>query len=346
MILKTPSLIPFIFSLALPAFAADPAYTAPVGYTTAGGIQTGYTAPTGFLSETLRSGMNLIGLRLHQSTIATGIIASIGSDFAELTCPDRSGSGPATPALIPGTTYVLEITSGAKVGVIQEITRWQALRFTLSDDLAAAGVKPGDHFSLRKVATLNSVFDPRTTTLQKGESPESADTVLIPQGASFGEFRQCFIILLPDGTTGWLDAATGEPVGDLPLVYPDGLIVQCKAPSDVVMTFSGEVKTGPTRSVVKPGLNLVASPFPSGAFLQDLGLADDLQKSDDPSEADRVWIAAGLSGQFNTYFLSAAGHWISTTDGEILAQKTPVGSAILIERIGPQALFCLGDSAK
>ena len=234
--MKTPSLIPFIFSLALPAFAADPAYTAPVGYTTVGGIQTGYTAPTGFLSETLRSGMNLIGLRLHQSTIATGIIASIGSDFAELTCPDRSGSGPATPALISGTTYVLEITSGAKVGVIQEITRWQALRLTLSDDLAAAGVKPG--------------------------------------------------------------------------------------------------------------LNLVASPFPSGAFLQDLGLADDLQKSDDPSEADRGWIAAGLSGQFNTYFLSAAGHWISTTDGEILAQKTPVGSAILIERIGPQALFCLGDSAK
>lgn len=344
--MQTPSLVLFIFSLALPAFAAEITYTTPVGYTTVGGIQTGSTTPSGYFSETLRPGMNLIGLHLHQSTIDTGTIATIGSDFVELTCSDRSGSGPATPALIPGTTYILEITSGAKAGVIQEITRWQALRLTLSDDLAAAGVKPGDHFSLRKAATLNSVFDPRSTTLRKGESPESADTVLIPQGASFGEFRQCFIISLPDGTTGWLDAATGEPVGDLPLVYPDGLIVQCKAPSDVVMTFSGQVKTGPTRSVVKPGLNLVASPLFPGAFLQDLGLADDLQKSDNPSEADQVWIAAGPFGQFNTYFLSAAGQWISATDGEILTQKTPVGSAILIERRGPQALFCLGDAAK
>lgn len=341
--MKSTFRLALFLALGTSTFAAETAYTTPVGYTTAGGARVGYSAASGYAKDSLHPGMNLIGLRLHQSTIASGEIASLGKDYAELA---RSGSKPKTdlkPALVEGTTYILEITTGEKAGIIQEITRWQGNRLTLPDDIATAGVKAGDHFSLRKAATLNSVFDPRSTGLCKGENPNVADNVLIPQGASFGDFRRCFILSLPEGGAYWLDAATFKPVGDLPLVYPDGLIVQCKGTADVPMTFSGELKSGPTRSVVKPGLNLVASPFPAGGSLQDLGLENDLQKSDNPMAADKVWVAGGSFGQFSTYYLTTDNQWISGAEGEPVAGKIPVGSAILIERNGPQALFCLGE---
>ena len=171
-------------------------------------------------------------------------------------------------------------------------------------DLAGAGVKVGDHFNLRQCATLDSVFDPRLIRLKQGEDPNTADCVLIPQGAAFGDFRECFILRTPEIPARWVDAATLKPVGDLPLVYPDGLVVRITGTNSVDMAFSGEVKPGPTRSVVKPGLNLVAPPYPGCDQLQGLGLENDLATSDDPMAADQVWIAeANGSGGLTTYFL-------------------------------------------
>lgn len=326
-------------SLGTSAFAADTAFTTPVGY----GTLEGSSARGGYDSAGLQPGMNLVGIRLHHSVVTQGHVGSIGTDFAELSVLDGSDKVKSELPLTVGKTYILEITSGDKAGVIQEITRWQGVRLTLSDDLAAAGIKAGDKFSLRPAATLNSVFDLRFAGLLSGESSDTADYVMIPQGTTLGDFRRCFILRLPDGSSGWVDAATLEPVGDEPLVYPDGLIVQRRGKTAVQITQSGEVKTGPTRSVVKPGLNLIATPYPACSDLQSLGLGNDLQKGDSSMEADKVWLADGLSGQFSTYYLTTDNQWISASNGEPVTGKIPVGSAILIERRGPAALFCLGD---
>lgn len=341
--MKTTSHLALFLALAASPSFAEPAYTAPVGYTTVGGAPVGYTTPVGGMSERLRPGMNVIGLSLHHGAFVSGTIGSIGKDFAELVGTGTDAKGVDRLRLVQGKTYIFEIVGGQKAGVIQEITAWQGHRLTLPDDLAAAGVKPGDPFSIRQAATLNSIFDPRFTPLKKGADPATADLVMIPQGTSFGDFRHCFIAALPGGTAAWLDAATFEPVGDLPLVYPDGLVVRCQGPQDLQISFGGEIKPGPTRSVVKPGLNLIASPSPAGGFLQDLGLADDLRKSDDFMDADKVWLADGPYGHFITYFLTAGGQWVNASNGEDVTKKIPVGSAMLIERKGPEALFCLGD---
>jgi hypothetical protein len=287
--------------------------------------------------------MNLVGLRLHHNVVTQGRIGSIGKDFAELSILNGKDKVLSELPLTAGKTYILEITSGDKAGVIQEITCWQGIRLTLSDDLAASGVKPGDRFSLRPAATLNSVFNPRFTGLLSGGNPDRADIVLIPQGATFGDFRRCFILQHPDGSAGWVDAATLEPVGDVPLVHVDGLIVQRKGKTAVKITTTGEIKTGPTRHVVKPGLNLVATPYPACSDLQSLGLENDLQKSDSSVEADKVWVTDGISGGFSTYYLTTGNQWICVGNGEPVTGKLPVGSAVLIERKGAEALFCLGD---
>lgn len=164
--------------------------------------------------------MNLVGLRLHQSSIAQGEILSLGKDFTELGSLPHDGPQILEPSLAQGITYILEITFGEKAGVSQEITRWQGLRLTLPDDISTAGVH------------------------RKGSG-----TVQI------GKF--------------------------------------------------GEVKTGPNRSVIKLGFNLVATPFTTDAFLQDLGLANDLQKSDDPTKVDKLWIEDGTFGNSTTYFLNS-----------------------------------------
>ena len=317
----------------------EAAFTTPVGF----GTLEGSPALDGFDSAGLQPGMNLVGLRLHHNVVTQGHVGTIGNDFAELSVLNGKDKVLSDLPLAVGKTYILEITSGDKAGVIQEITRWQGVRLTLSDDLAAAGVKSGDKFSLRPAATLNSVFDLRFTGLLAGENPDSADNVLIPQGTTLGDFRRCFILRLPDGTAGWVDAATLQPVGDVPLVYADGLIVQRKGKTAVKITTTGEIKTGPTRSVVKSGLNLVATPYPACSDLQSLGLENDLQKSDRAVEADKVWLADGPFGNFSTYYLTKDNQWVNAGNGEAVTGKIPVGSAILIERKGAAALFCLGD---
>jgi hypothetical protein len=326
-------------SLVTSAIAVETAVTAPVGF----GTLEGSPVPGGFSSAGLQPGMNLVGLRLHHNVVTQGRVAAVGKDFAELTILDGPDKVKSDLPLTAGKTYILEITSGDQAGVIQEITRWQGVRLSLSDDLATAGVKPGDTFSLRPAASLNSVFHPRTTGLLSGENAATADNVLIPQGTTLAEFRRCFLLSLPDGNTGWVDAATLEPVGDVPLVYPDGLIVHRKGDTAVKITAFGEVKTGPTRSVVKPGLNLVATPYPALSDLQALGLENDLQKSDNADTADKVWVSNGISGGFDTYHLTPDKRWIAAGNGQVITEKIPVGSAILIEREGPAALFCLGD---
>ncbi len=344
-IMKNALPLALFLSSGIAAHAAPVAVTEPVGFTTAGGVavRVGFTTPVGMLTEHLRPGMNLIGLRLHQTVMASGAIGGIGADFAELGGLNDDQADKLRLAMIEGKTYVLEITSGAKAGVIQEVTQWQGLRLMLADDLAGAGVKTGDKFNLRQCATLNSVFDPRSTRLQAGEGPGTADAVLIPQGAAFGDFRACFILRAPGIPALWVDAATLKPVGDLPLVYPDGLVVRITGLNPVDMVFSGEVKGGPTRCVIKPGLNLLATPYPGCDHLQGLGLENDLSKSDNPMQADQVWVAeASGGGAFTIYFLDMAGHWINANSGEEVAGKIPTGSAVLVDRKGPAALFCLG----
>ncbi len=188
----------------------------------------------------------------------------------------------------------------------------------------------------------------RTSNVEHRTSNEEEESQALgvrglPQGSSFGQFRACFILRTPETPALWVDAATRKPVGDLPLVYPDGLIVQIHGAQPVALVFSGEVKPGPTRSLVKPGLNLIATPYPGSDHLQGLGLENDLTKNDNPKLADHVWVADDSNGAFAIYFLNQSGHWAVASNRREAAAKIPVGSAILVDRKGPAALFCLGD---
>ncbi|MEO8616466.1 MAG: hypothetical protein ABI600_15085 [Luteolibacter sp.] len=126
--------------------------------------------------------------------------------------------------------------------------------------------------------------------------------MFIPRGTNFGEFQQCFILKQSEGVVGWMDAATLQPVGDLPLIYPDGLIVRISGSASHPIDFSGEVKPGSARSIVQPRLNLIVTPYPTSEPLQALGLENDLLKCDNPLEADKVWISSDDgSGAVTTY---------------------------------------------
>jgi hypothetical protein len=83
---------------------------------------------------------------------------------------------------------------------------------------------------------------------------------------------------------------TGDSIGDTPLVYADGLIIQRISEQPITLPSHGEVKTGPTRHRVNTGLNLVATPNPGSSTLQQLGLQHQMQKNDDFAKADKVWL--------------------------------------------------------
>lgn len=282
--------------------------------------------------------MNLIGLTMHKGIIGSGSVVSVEG---RTLVPDGKGAE-LLGRLRAGTTYILEITSGTQEGSIQEITDWGDEGISTPDDLAKAGVQAGDKWSLRKAATLNSVIDPRLPGLKLTTLEEEGDVVFVPSGSSFGEFKRHVLVRIDDWT-GWIDRESARPSGNAPLVYPDGLIVLRKGAETVNLPMVGEIKTGPTSTVVRKGLNLVAVPGPTAGCLREVGLENDLLRADSEQEADTVWVSRGDGmGVFARYWINREGKWMEGA-GKEAKGRVPVGSAVLIERKGGTTSFRLGD---
>ena len=194
---------------------------------------TAYTTPVGYETLSLPAGTeyNLIGLRLHSPTIASGASTSVsGTVFSD-------SSVDFDALLAAGRTYVLEITSGAFSGLVQEVFSWgtgsgnTANDLVTPVDLTALGVVAGDTYSLRVAPTLEEIFD--TSNLTPGFVVSQADLVWVPDG--LGGFDQYFISALSGNP--WKSATTLANTPNVPIVYQDGLLVQKRA-------------TSPTTSVV------------------------------------------------------------------------------------------------
>ena len=274
---------------------------------------TAYTAPVGYSTTTLVNGFNVLGLTLQPSAVNSGSLSSVGASSVTVSNADF------TTALTAGATYILEITSGAKNGAIQEVTSWTATTLNTPDNLLTAGVEATASFKLRKAPTLEDVFGTTTSVLNKGGS-SSADIVWIPTGP--GTYNRYFLNAL----SAWRNAA-GGPALNTPIIYTDGILVERKT-TNVDLVTSGEVKTSVTGSVISKGFNLIGTVYPAGVTLQNLGLSN--LKKGTSSSADLVWVPKG-PGVYDRYFLNTSNAWRNAAGGPATADL-PLASGILIEK--------------
>lgn len=295
--------------------------------TAAAGDPEAVTTPIGFTTELLHPGLNIVGLRLHHAVVVTGRIGKLEGDWLELDIPAKDlSSGQALP-LEKGATYILEIGEGKQRGAIQEIQAWEGLRkLRVPENLAAGGVEPGTKVTIRKAATLLSVFGGVRSVLAKDDSPGRGDVVIIPEPGKFSG-KICYL----DGAGTWRDVETGGNMGRLPLIYPDAVLVQRRGNAPIGLPQQGEIKEGPSRVMLVEGENYVSVPGAATSTLQELGLEKCLAKGRSTREADEVVVGESY-GRMTSYHLDPQGRWILSENGTVVENPVKVPSGIGIRR--------------
>ena len=304
-----------------------------------------YSKPSGYVTEVLKGdgAFNLIGLTLHQSPVATGVLTGVSSSKVS------DSASNFTTLLTPGLTYVLQFKSGAQNGGVQVVTAWGTASgggntvndLVMSQNMQQAGVLVGDSYELRPAATLSTVFGATNQAGLKSGSLLSADIIWLPD--DFGGFAKFYY---SPGTTvpfvtpaGWKDSG-GANAANQPIVYTDAMFIQRRGVGDLNLVLTGQVKTTSTQVIaVGSQFNYVSSVFPVGTTLGTSGLEQGL-KAGSLISGDVLWMQnAARTGYDKFYyspgttvpFVTPAG-WKTSAGGDATSQ--PLTSGIIIQRRG------------
>ena len=306
---------------------------------------TAYTIPVGYVTETLaQSQYNLIGLTMLATPVAQGVIdadtsAIVGPPAVLGTVTDTQVD--FGTLLTVGKTYILEITSGAGEGTIQEITTWTGSSLDTPDDISSI-VDATTTYTLRAARTVADVFGSAnsagltsTAAFDSGE----ADLLLLPKPD--GTFTSVYYSNFPDvpELQGWFDLDT-QPAGDLPLVYVDGLFVQRRAGLPIDLVVSGEVKKTSTKVAVVNSYTYLGGVYPVGGTLGNSGLGAVVTRTDafDSGVADLILLTKA-DGTYTTCYYSTFPDvpelqgWFDLDTQP--AGDYPVTSGFIIQRRGP-----------
>lgn len=296
--------------------------------------QTATSNTVGYVTESLAVGFNLIGLSLHDQTVASGTFES------ESMSPVTLDAGTADERIVYGITDVdidfatidpgaaatllLEIESGAQTGAVAEVDSVDGDTIYLSESLGAGAAE----YNVRKAATLDDIFG---TSLQGGATSGTADIIWLPDGSnSYSQFFYSTVgSEFRDVTAPFV--AASAPVS---VFYPDAIFVQVKGSSKDVV-FAGEVKTVDTVFNAENGFNLVAVAGPVGQTLSNSSLSEVLTASSTSGNADIVWVPDG-AGAYTEYFYSSVSNQWKLTSSPFGSSQDEVSlpSAIFIQRKG------------
>lgn len=282
--------------------------------------QTVYTTPVGYSTTPLLVGFNTLGLTLQTPALAAGT-------FETITATALTDTGLAF-APVSGKTYVLEVTSGALTGVIQEVpaAAISGNVITTTTNMLALGLTSASTYTLRQAPTLEDVFTTVSVSaggvLQNGLNSTGADIVWIPTGT--GAYDKYFL-----HTTGvFRRAGTTVATPNVPIVYADGFYVQKKGNTPASLSVSGEVKKVGTNSVLVQGYNLISIVAPVGLNLFNVGLEDDVAPGLNSTGADVVWVQK-TDLTYKKYFRHTTANWRDVSNPAVNLTQAQAEAVIL-----------------
>lgn len=261
--------------------------------------QSSTTDVVGYETLDYLAGFTPVGLRLHETPIASGTLETVTVTTA---VDDDIDLG----ALMTGGTFILEIEDGS--GIIQEVTASDGGTGLTVADLT--GVANGAAYTLRPSATLASVFGAtagETPLVHGNGGPSGSDQLWVADGA--GGYNKYYYddFAPPSFAPSWalVDTsafgATEVDGATIDLVYADGIVMVTAAAGSLVVT--GDLKTAATELNLNAGFNVVSSVSPVGANLVNaygagVGL---VHGNGGPSGSDQIWMSDGAGG-YNKYY--------------------------------------------
>lgn len=299
---------------------------------------TATTTPVGYVTQTVRPNIaNLIGVNLHNATVASGVIdASTSTSVTD-------NQVNFTTLLTAGKSYILELNGAPDNGVIEEVVTWNGSTLSTTTNLTSQITNGTTTYKLREAATLGGIFGANNTfglTPSSDGDTTACDTILVLNAAG-DAFVTCFYY--DDGSTqAWYDLDFNE-VTNLPLIYADSMYVSRVAGVDKDIVISGEVKTSKTNLYLGAGNNFVGSVYPAGSTFGNSGLSASLSPSTDgdTAAADTVLLPQA-DGSYLTCFYYDDGStqaWydldfndlsnVSLTPGVVIQNKGDAKNAIV-----------------
>mgnify|MGYP006954589638 CR=1 FL=1 len=197
---------------------------------------TAHSNPLGFTTQKLAANQqNLVGINLMTPVIASGSFTAVsGATISD-------GNANFSRTIATGKMAVLEITSGAAAGTVQDFATWSEDSITLP--ATVTGLAVGNTYKIRLAPTLQEIFPPGMLT--GALSASSADKVWIPSGAG-AYSRYWYKTGNPAGWRSTSDGSndTGAVTADVPLLYIDGIVVETSGlalPVPLVQAFGWPV---------------------------------------------------------------------------------------------------------
>lgn len=284
------------------------------------------TDPVGYTTETLLAGQfNLVGLSVHESVLASGTLTGVAATSVTDTNADF------TTSLVGANVFILEITSGASAGVIQEITAFTATELTTVVDLGAVGVQAGDTYEVRPAATIGTVFGADNEAGLLAGTATTADVVWVPDGS--GGFSQYYRQAAQPPfvpTEQWAQVGQSGSAADAPIIYADAIFVQRRGATDLEVVIAGEVKLISTVVPLSGGgsFNYVGTGFPVGSTLDNSGL-EAYVTAGSATTADVVWVPNGSGGYNQFYYQAANPPFVPEAQWAQIGQSGDAGAAEL-----------------
>jgi hypothetical protein len=287
---------------------------------------TAKTGPVGYETVSLATGFNYIGLRLHQPTLAAGVLDAVSS--SSITDNDVNIAALVTS----GKTYIVEVktTSPADSGAVAEVLGSAITNgvITTSNNLTAVGAAVGDTYSIRQSATIESVFGAsNSANLTPGYgSSAGADVLYVPNGS--GEFASYYYD--GDESTWKTTGGTSVTPQDVPLVYLDAVVVFANNPLNLVV--SGEVLRQSVIQAVGSGFNYIGGIHPAGATLDSTfstNISTMTQGFGSSAGADVIYIPDGLGGFGSYYYDGDESVWKTTAGVNVTATDVNITSGLV-----------------
>lgn len=262
------------------------------------------TGVVGYETLDLNGGFNFVGVRLHETPVASGTLESGTAGPNTVTDDDVDLGG-----LITSGTYILEIEDGS--GIIQEITAAGAgTEIATGADLSGLGFPVA--YTLRPASTVASIFGAANESgLVAGNSGEvGADQIWLWNGAGFDKYY--YDDLEPVGFSGpaWVQFAPGAAAvvnpADIDLIYADGFVINAAGvgPSVNSVVVTGDLKSGATELNLASPFSFVGSVAPVGATLETtFGAANSgglTAGNSGEVGADQIWLWNGAG--FDKYY--------------------------------------------
>ncbi|MEN8695539.1 MAG: hypothetical protein ACN4GG_04750 [Akkermansiaceae bacterium] len=272
-----------------------------------------YTTPSGYVKYDLQNGFNYLGLTVHETVIASGIIGTPAGTTLPTSIIDLTTSLGASDA---NSKVIIEITGGDHVGYILEATAWSGADFTGVAGLGSLASLEGDTFQVRKATSISDLFGATNTVGLTEGTLQTADVIWVSAGS--GGFDKYFYS--PGDPTafpvpiaeGWKDSV-GNDASNAKINYLDGIFIQRRG-SLLSITVFGEIKTTSTNIAIEGnGFNFFSGIYPAATTLSDSNLSTVLTHGD-LATGDIVWMPDGVSSWKKYYY----------TDGDPSAFPVPV----------------------